>query len=256
MVQDIVVGDLLMGDDSTPRKVLTLAQGREQMYKVIPNKGDPYVVNESHILSLKSSTNYNKKYTKNSIHDISVLDFLKLPKTFHGRAGPLVGYRVPIIFPKKVIDLDPYLLGFWLGDGWSKVAGITTQDSTILKYFVSDCFQNKHPSLYLQYTGKQYDYRINSINKKTTCSNYFLNILKKYDLINNKHIPYHYKCNVLQLQLELLAGLIDSDGCTSNNCYEIIQKNETLLDDIIYLSRSLGFAAYKKQCEKSCIYKG
>ena len=256
MVQDVIVGDLIMGDDSTPRKVLTLAQGREQMYKVIPNKGDSYVVNESHILSLKSSTNFNKKYTKNSIHDISVLDFLKLPKTFHGRAGPLVGYRVPIIFPKKVVDLDPYLLGFWLGDGWSKGSGITTQDSTILKYFVSDCFQNKHPSLYLQYTGKQYDYRINSINKKTTSSNYFLNILKKYDLINNKHIPYHYKCNERQVQLELLAGLIDSDGCTSKNCYEIIQKNETLLDDIIYLSRSLGFAAYKTQCEKSCIYKG
>lgn len=256
MVQDVVVGDLLMGDDSTPRKVLTLAQGREQMYKVIPNKGDSYVVNESHILSLKSSTNFNKKYTKNSIHDISVLDFLKLPKTFHGRAGPLVGYRVPIIFPKKVVDLDPYLLGFWLGDGWSKGAGITIQDSTILKYFVSDCFQNKHSSLYLQYTGKHYDYRINSINKKTTGSNYFLNILKKYDLINNKHIPHHYKCNERQVQLELLAGLIDSDGCTSNNCYEIIQKNETLLDDIIYLSRSLGFAAYKKQCKKSCMYKG
>ena len=33
-VQDIVIGDQLMGDDSTPRKVLSLASGREQMYRV------------------------------------------------------------------------------------------------------------------------------------------------------------------------------------------------------------------------------
>ena len=29
-----------------------------------------------------------------------------------------------------------------------------------------------------------------------------------------------------------------------------------LLDDIIYVARSLGFAAYKKECKKSCMYKG
>ena len=50
MVQDIVVGDVIMGDDSTPRNILSLARGREQMYKVIPDKGEPYIVNESHIL--------------------------------------------------------------------------------------------------------------------------------------------------------------------------------------------------------------
>ena len=56
-VQDIVVGDVLMGDDSTPRNVLTLARGREQMYRISSKKGDSYTCNESHILSLKSSSN-------------------------------------------------------------------------------------------------------------------------------------------------------------------------------------------------------
>ena len=53
MVQDIKVGDQLMGDDSTPRNVLSLARWREMMYDIIPNKGYKYTVNESHILSLK-----------------------------------------------------------------------------------------------------------------------------------------------------------------------------------------------------------
>ena len=47
MVQDIKIGDKLMGDDSKPRIVLSLARGREQMYKVIP-----IVINESAKLNI------------------------------------------------------------------------------------------------------------------------------------------------------------------------------------------------------------
>ena len=96
MVQDIVVGDVLMGDDSTPRNVMSLARGREQMYKIVPDKGEPYVVNESHILSLKH------KYTKD-IHDICVLDYLQLKYPHH-----YLGYRVHVVFetpPKKTLGI-------------------------------------------------------------------------------------------------------------------------------------------------------
>ncbi len=55
MVQDIIKGDVLMGDDSTPRNVLSTTSGAEQMYRVIPVKGDSYTVNESHIISLVTS---------------------------------------------------------------------------------------------------------------------------------------------------------------------------------------------------------
>ena len=34
LVQDILVNDQLMGDDSTPRNVLSLAKGQEQMYQI------------------------------------------------------------------------------------------------------------------------------------------------------------------------------------------------------------------------------
>jgi len=184
-----------------------------------------------------------------------------LPATFHGRAGPLVGYRVPITFPKKVVYLEPYALGYWLGDGHSACAAITTEDAEVVDYFRDyaerlDCniIQGRdttHSRASLQYSisGKIYEN-----NKRQP--NHLMLLLRKYNLINNKHIPHDYKCNERQVQLELLAGLMDSDGCYANNSYDIIQKNETLLDDIIYLARSLGFAAYKTQCKKSCMYKG
>ena len=260
MVQDIKVGDQLMGDDSTPRNVLSLARGREMMYDIIPNKGDKYTVNESHILSLKCSTNHSKKYRKGEIYDISVKDYLNLPKCFHGPAGPLLGFRVPIMFSKKDVYIDPYILGYWLGDGNSDNAGITSEEYEVVCYFKEYCekincdiIQNKDSittkhSLHYSISGKQ-------INNKRT-PNVLLNNLRKYNLINNKHIPHDFKCNSRENRLELLAGLIDSDGSLMGNGYDIIQKNEKLLDDIIYLARSLGFAAYKNECKKSCIYKG
>lgn len=41
-VQDIKEGELLMGDDSTPRTVLSLAKRKDIMYDIIPTKGETF----------------------------------------------------------------------------------------------------------------------------------------------------------------------------------------------------------------------
>lgn len=253
MVQDVQVGDQLMGDDSTPRNVLSLARGREIMYRVVQNKGDDYVVNKSHILSLKVSTHMSKKMPKGAIVDMSVTEYLNLPKSYHGRGGTLLGYKVPVVFPPKEVDFDPYMLGYWLGDGNSRTTGFSTQDATVL-YGIRKILKDKYPDLYISYAS-QYDYRITSVKKGIGC-NPFMNFLKKNNLILNKHIPHVYKCNSRDIQLQVLAGIIDSDGSLSQKGYDINLKNERLLDDVIYIARSLGFAAFKTKCEKSCMYKG
>ncbi len=53
--QNVLIGDILMGDDSTPRNVLSVCSGEDEMYRIVPTKGDPFVVNKPHILSLISS---------------------------------------------------------------------------------------------------------------------------------------------------------------------------------------------------------
>ena len=293
-VQDINVGELLMGDDSTPRKVLSLARGQDLMYDIIPVKGEKYTVNQEHILCLKISgkpsltkiqytsktecwvvkwfenNKYNTKnfklnekheaikFMKNvkqqKIMEIAVKDYIKLSKHIK---HILKGYKIPIEFPHIDVDLDPYMIGFWLGDGSSNTSEITNQDSTIIKYFKENLQQYK---CYLQFKDdktNKYTYRINGDGTKNYNSNHFLNTLKKYNLLNNKHIPMIYKCNSREKQLKLLAGLIDSDGSLdSNGCYDFIQKSEKLIDDIIYLVRSLGFACYKSKQKKGCWYLG
>lgn len=108
-VQDVVVGDKLMGDDSNPRNVISLARGKEEMFEIVPEKGESYTVNRSHILSLRS--NFGK--SRGSFIDISVNDCIDILKKYRNR-NVFSGYRVPINFSEKKISLDPFILGVWL----------------------------------------------------------------------------------------------------------------------------------------------
>lgn len=254
MVQDIKVGDLLMGDDSTPRKVLSLARGQDDMYKIKQNNGDDYIVNKEHILCLKSSPKYcsinGKPMNKGDIIEISVKDYLNLPNSYvHSKGRPLRCYKVGIEFPESEVKLDPYMLGYWLGDGTKREAKISTQESKVLYYFRE---KMKEMGLHFTYTPNTYDYRIVAGRKKSEI-NVFLEGLQTYNLINNKHIPHIYKCNSRKIRLKVLAGLIDSDGYYKGNCYYFTLKDEILIDDIIFLARSLGFVcSNKKTCQKTC----
>ena len=51
-VEDVREGDLLMGDDSTDREVLSTTSGTDVMFRVTTSHGDSYVVNSDHILTL------------------------------------------------------------------------------------------------------------------------------------------------------------------------------------------------------------
>ena len=245
-VEDVIVGEQLMGDDSTSRNVLELCHSKEMMYKITPNKGDSYVVNENHILSLKC-TGYND-IPKGHVIDIIVKDFLQKSETFQKRYK---WYKNKVEFPEKQLDIDPYLIGYWLGDGTSSCAQITTADKDIV-----DIFNEKlsEMNLFLSHSKiSPYRYTIKQ-EKLSKTNNYFLNALRKYNLLNNKHIPNDYKINSRENRLQLLAGILDSDGCydKKGKGFDIVQKRENLLDDIIFLARSLGFSAYKKECIKRC----
>lgn len=83
LVQDIIVGDILKGDDLKPRKVLSLARGRDIMYRVKEIGTDrSYVVNKSHILTL---------LYRGNVIDLSIGDYYKwLPKD----REQLLGFRI------------------------------------------------------------------------------------------------------------------------------------------------------------------
>ena len=229
MVQNIIVGDKLMGDDSKARNVLGLARGSEQMYQIIQDYGEDYIVNSSHILSL-----YNPKINK--IVDISIEDYLDLPnkymgpdgitltrqsQKFHMVKGGLYGYKVNIRFDLSQVPFEPYYFSNW-------IVGETTQyfgysDMIKIKYYL---YKTKYGS------NIPDDYQFN---------------------IDDYFIPNDYKMNHHSIQLDILAGIIDSKvGWVNEDSYEIklINTNTQLYLDIIFILNSLGlmFKSDKKNC--------
>lgn len=262
-VEDIRVGERLLGPDSTPRHVLSLAAGQEEMFRVSQLSGESYTVNRSHILSLRITglgvTRHGnpktvtggdgKSYRSGDIVDISVEDYLKSTSTFkHVAKGWKTG---PVEFGSgHDLYIDPYFLGLWLGDGSTDSPSITTDDPEIAGFIRG----------YAQSLGL----RTNVYGEGFRCPTYHLSAGRGREnplieemhsvglLRGEKFIPEAYLTASVEQRWQLLSGIIDSDGYRDNRGYEVTTKVETLRDGIVRLARSLGLAANSRLSEKRC----
>ena len=100
---------------------------------------------------------------------------------------------------------------------------------------------------------KQLLLRKKSENKMTNSSkniskNHFINLLKHYNIYTKKNIPDDFIINDEDTRLKLLAGFIDTDGTMTPDArlFIISQSgvNYHLIDQIIFLARSLGFSIH------------
>ena len=262
-VEDLKVGDKLMGPDNKPKNVLSLCHGREEMFKINYRNGDGFVANKSHILSLKncgyaSNSHWKGKVTshkikKGDLKNISIEDYLK--------SGQLIKHHYKLWQSNKIdwnrtdcnFEVDPYFLGLWLGDGTALSPEITSSDKEIIDYIYQyansignkvKCIPQKRygtdiyskASSYYVSCGKT----VGSKNKLTLYKK-----LKSIGVIGNKHIPDKYKFASEEVRLKVLAGIIDTDGYKSRNkyhYYDLVLERKVLFDDVVFVARSLGFA--------------
>ena len=258
-VEDIFENELLMGDDSNPRKVLSIARGREKMYWIHQNKAMSYRVNESHILSLKRSRNEGN-HKQGDVLNITVKDYLEKSDKFKSNYK---GYKVAVEFDSKELPLEPYYLGLWLGDGHSYSQRITNIDDEIIDYLNDYATRLQSELVVYEQENRTNNYSI--VNRNKFVSEEFRTCiqseLRTLNLIQNKHIPNNYLINSSENRLKLLAGIIDSDGYYTSqfNCFEIVQKDEKLLIQIKFLCDSLGYRTSvrkKKTSIKSTGFEG
>ena len=252
-VEDIVAGDLVMGPDSMPRRVEGTCSGTEEMFRVTPTKGESYVVNRSHILSLRMTGGSKNAcgYEDGSVVNMSIDEYLSQSINFKHCAK---GWRTGVDFLQQVdaLEMEPYFLGLWLGDGSSANSGVWSADQEIKSYLYHYAAR-----LGLSYKEEQKN-ELSGLSLsqivKTGGSKHahpLRDALRHYKLIGNKHIPHAFKTASREDRLQLLAGVIDTDGSLSNGCYELTLKSEQLFDDVLFLARSLGFAAYKQPAIKT-----
>lgn len=232
-VQDIKVGDQLMGDDSKPRNVLELFRGEDDMVKIIPTKGDSFVVNKNHILSLKATNTTSMYYCGDKdcwvvsykIKDNSVV-MINKASNFKDKEEAVV-FMNQLLHDKTVVQQ---------GDVFD--VDVNTYMKNIDRIGKSNLYLYKVPL---------------DFEAKSTPNDPYL--FGYWNLIEHKHVPDIYKMNDRDTRMQVLAGLIDSNGDlkTHTHTYEMILTNETLMEDVMWLARSLGLACYKSTT-KSAIH--
>jgi len=249
-VEDVCVGDQLMSPDSSPRNVLSLVRGRDKMYQVSPKRyHKPFVVNQNHVLSLKSS-GHDMAKSNGEETDISVVAFLGKTKWFQTN-HKLWSPSKPILFEKKTTELsiDPYVLGLMIGDGQLSHGRVevTTADSEIsdaLFEFASErnIGLSKHTKAGNKATG-WYFTNSGKHNSKLRTD------LRELGLIDcksqQKFIPESYKTASVEVRRQILAGLIDTDGSQHNNTFDFCVSSEKLAEDVAFIARSLGMVVHE-----------
>lgn len=250
-VEEIRTGDRLMGPDSSPRIVTQLIRNHGEMVRIIPVKGEPFEVNLDHVLTLRRTpTKGSPKYwsqINQQVIDVTVREWLTWSKT---KKHEYKLWRTGVYFHSATIaPIDPYFIGLWLGDGSARTLSITTADKEVVDYLHVFAKRNSCKIRSERAGGISSTYHIIGIPR---WHRHKMGIeFRALNLFENKHIPHVYKTASTQERLRLLAGLMDSDGSLSKGSFDYISKSKTLADDVAYVARSVGFAAYVLTCEKT-----
>ena len=261
-VEDVKVGDFLLGNDGTPRKVLELHNGVDDMYKVTPIKGEPFVVNGGHILHLyktKEGKGYNSCQPR--YDEISVKEYV-VKSANYKHLHKL--HRVSQIdFGNDKYLFDPYFVGLYLGDGCCiNGLNITTQREEVVEYLREFARtyglgfraaekrngENKAKSYFFPYA-----FANNNTPNPLQVTIRGLGLEGK--VAGDKFIPHQYKVASVEDRFSLLAGLLDTDAFydKEKNTFEYCSKSKRLADDVVFVCRSLGFFA---QIGKTKVVKG
>lgn len=258
---DIKAGDFVFDENGKPVEVLAISEVFKDRpcYEITFEDGERIVCDENHVWTIqtKSCRRVNKyiprtnrkTWAKNKLNDQAYMniqtfemveDFKRMRRDGKGAEYK---YRVPMAAPveySKKDLFDPYTLGLWLGDG-------TRGDNRIITS-VDDL-----PELIEQLTSrgieiygiKKYDSRPNvrevRLGENNNNVNDVRDAFRNLDVWMNKHIPEEYFYGSVEQRLELLKGLMDTDGtCAKNGQCEFSQKDERIINGVSRLLSSLG----------------
>jgi len=238
-IEDILPGEQVMGMDSTPRNVLGTKKGFGAMYTLTPKRGESMTVADDHILTLVTTDT-------NKIVDVMVSDYLTKSKTFKHRHKL---FRVAVDFPEKKLRVDPYYLGLWLGDGSKHKLYITNPDKEVITAI-------KEYASHLGLSASTYVDRKSGcpttsiVNKVYGEKNTLLDNMRSYGLLVvgdlKKFVPHDFQVNSRENRLEILAGLLDSDGHLNEGTgFDFVNMHKDITDSVAFIAGSLGFGVHK-----------
>lgn len=253
-MKDIKVGDLVIGSSGQPQSVIGVYyQGLIDCYRVTFSDGTMVECNDKHIWRIANRR--TNKWENIELGEILKRD-LRMPGYHNGKQyvnskGILrwgtkgrLKWKVPcqgeVSFKDQDIKIDPYTLGAMLGDGClGSNLSFTSIDSEIVNRL-------KFPESISIETYDKVNYRIKK-NDSENGLKFYLNI---YGLKNkhsyDKFIPKEYIFNSREVRLELLRGILDTDGYVSKGgVIELALTSKQLVEDTAFVARSLGCLCHK-----------
>jgi hypothetical protein len=182
--------------------------------------------------------------------DFSIVTTEQMAGNVHATNG---GSNYSIALPSAIeyqvanLPVPPYTFGAWLGDGTSSKPFITSADEEVVQRIRNEGIWIERDAAGSKRTGKASSYRIGKPNPRggndRTKSPVFLE-LAQLSVLSNKHIPDCYLTANKEQRLELLRGLMDTDGyATDHGRVEFDSTNKRLADGVAELVRSLGVKA-------------
>ena len=212
----IQIGDVL----SNGIKVLNVSEiwKNRPTYKVSFDDGTSYLVDENHEWYV--STQKRRTIQKEKVETKIIAKNYLYPNSTRKRYSVDI---TPIQYEEQKLTVDPYLFGYWLGDGNSSCGMITV------------------------HTDDQYNIVDNYLTESVAYSKYGLKLswltplLRKLGVLYNKHIPSEYLHSSTEQRMQLLRGLLDSDGSVENGTAYFYNTNSRLAMEVLELSRSLGY---------------
>jgi hypothetical protein len=256
---DIQVGDAVINSQGGTSHVTGVyPQGEKDLYKVEFTDGSSVECCDEHLWYVNTPLRRDRGYGGKVLPLAEIRNSLKDSSGNNRHFIPMVK---PIEFEDRELPLDPYLVGVLLGDGGLSTGRtfLISADQELLDYA-----KDVLPVGAEIVSAGGYDWRIASTNRKSTDRRNMVNpvthALRDLGLMGHtahtKFIPDLYKFASVQSRLELLRGLMDTDGSISNNVLEFSSVSEQLCHDVQFLIQSLGGIARMKQKRTTWTYLG
>lgn len=263
-VEDIKLGDVLAGPSGDCRNVLELHRGLDEMVRIIPTKGRAFTVNKDHVLTLVKNNRVYHKRSKScpkrgdanhfELIDVTVRDWMNWSDSKKDIHKLVRSDVVTFNTDHNLLKLDPYILGALIGDGAIKNSiRICSADDEIISEFRKFASANGLRVVEVKSISneKAKTYGISVFRGE---SNWLFNHIRALKLdvgSGNKFIPNVYKTGSVETRRQILAGLLDTDGhLDPNGCFNFCSKSQQLAEDVAFVARSLGLAAYIVSCQK------
>lgn len=241
-MKEISVGDYVVGDDGEPTRVISTSPifTGHQCFKLTFDDGETIISDADHIWSVYNKHDRHHNAENWIIKDIATKEMAKNFVRYRKDNGyPEYKYAVPMCNPVEFqeanLPITPYLLGVWLGDG-GKDHGILSSGN--MDYEEMCKIIDQHECSVYSVRNDTNGNKILTLHDKQNIP--LKTLLRNNDLLKNKHIPDNYLHSSIEQRLELIRGLMDTDGyCDGKNCY-FYNNNRHIIDGFVTILDSLG----------------